>query len=59
MSIQILLTTKLKPGDNFVCAYLKCNTICARTVFNHVIVPVVGVVFVEGEMEEANVPKQQ
>ena len=45
-------------GDN-VCAYLKCNTKCAHTISNHVIVPVVGVVFVEGDMEEANVPKQQ
>ena len=39
--------------------YLKCNTKCAHTVFSPDNVPVVGVVCVEGDMEVANVPKQQ
>lgn len=39
--------------------YLKYNTKCAHTVFSPVNVPVVGVAFVEGDMEAAKVPKQK
>ena len=39
--------------------YLKCNTKCAHSVFSPDNVPVVVVVCVEGDMEVANVPKQQ
>ena len=53
------LDTESDPRWGWFWVWDRDYTKCAHTVLNHDIVPVVGVVFVEGDMEEANVPKQQ